>query len=187
MSDMSTREDTTREWTTVDKADWGEGPWATEPDKVQWIDEATGLDCLIHRGPQGALCGYVGLPPEHPCHGVVEDRVKVETDDGPDYPDVHGGLTYANLCVEGRPEGEGVCHVPESGRPANVWWLGFDCAHSWDFLPGMAARMRARGCDDGALWDQGPMETYRDIAYVKREVGKLAAQLVTATAAPERD
>lgn len=34
---------TERSYTTIDKADWGEGPWQTEPDKIQWVDEATGL------------------------------------------------------------------------------------------------------------------------------------------------
>ena len=40
--------------------------WLNEPDKANWIDEATGLDCMIHRGQSGALCGYVGVPESHP-------------------------------------------------------------------------------------------------------------------------
>src|SRR5437868_4216905 len=35
----------------------GPGPWWDEPDKVQWIDPATDLDCLAVRGPFGAWCG----------------------------------------------------------------------------------------------------------------------------------
>ena len=27
--------------------DWGEGPWNNEPDHAVWVDEATGLDCMI--------------------------------------------------------------------------------------------------------------------------------------------
>lgn len=53
-------------WTTVDKSDWPTGEWHQEPDKAQWIDQATGLDCLIVRGPFGALCGYVGVPQSSP-------------------------------------------------------------------------------------------------------------------------
>jgi len=173
----------TQEWTTVNKSDWGEGPWSTEPDKVQWIDEATSFDCLINRGPMGALCGYVGVPPEHPCHGVDNDRVKIATEGGLDYPDVHGGLTFSGFCHEGQPEGEGICHIPDSGRPANVWWLGFDCSHCWDFAPKIAARMRARDSDNADLWDQGHDDIYREIDYVKREVGNLAEQLVNGMAA----
>lgn len=48
------------------KESWGQGPWVSEPDKVQWLDEASGLPCLIVRGPMGALCGYVGVPEGHP-------------------------------------------------------------------------------------------------------------------------
>lgn len=55
---------------TIDKTGWGDGPWQSEPDKLQWQDEATGLPCLIVRGPVGALCGYVGVPTEHPAHGL---------------------------------------------------------------------------------------------------------------------
>lgn len=58
---------------TYDKAGWGEGPWQSEPDKRQWQDEATGLPCLIVRGPVGALCGYVGVPLEHPAYGLSCD------------------------------------------------------------------------------------------------------------------
>ncbi len=34
----------TKEWTTEDKSAWPRGPWDIEPDKIQWIDEATDLD-----------------------------------------------------------------------------------------------------------------------------------------------
>lgn len=57
----------------VDKSEWGPGPWQDEPDKRQWQDEATGLPCLIVRGPVGALCGYVGVPPDHPAYGLSYD------------------------------------------------------------------------------------------------------------------
>lgn len=54
----------------IDKSQWDEGPWKSEPDKVQWIDDKTGLYCMIIRGPVGALCGYVGVPEGHPFYGV---------------------------------------------------------------------------------------------------------------------
>lgn len=57
----------------VDKSEWGPGPWQSEPDKRQWQDETTGLPCLIVRGPVGALCGYVGVPPDHPAYGLAYD------------------------------------------------------------------------------------------------------------------
>lgn len=58
------------QWTTVDKSKWGDGPWANEPDKMQWVDPVTNLPCLIVRGPVGALCGYVGVPASHAAYGL---------------------------------------------------------------------------------------------------------------------
>jgi hypothetical protein len=158
----------TRSYTTIDKSGWPRGEWDHEPDKVQWIDEATGLDCLAVRQPRlGHWCGYVGLPPGHGCHGEDEGTVCVAGDGGPDHPDVHGGLTYASACQEGDDESSGICHVPAPGRPADVWWLGFDCAHSGDFSPG-AFRV------DGSPYDHG---TYCDLGYVRWQVKRLAGQL----------
>lgn len=126
---------TDRSYTTMDKSAWGPGPWQGEPDKMQWVDWETDLDCLIVRNHFGALCGYVGVPPEHPWHGV----------DGRDDIDVHGGLTYAASCQEGADEAEGICHVPAPGRSPDVWWFGFDCGHFHDIMPGMDAMDIDRG------------------------------------------
>ena len=60
--------------------------WDNEPDRLQWVDDATGLTCIIRRSPStGALCGYVGVPKQHKHYGVDEyGTINVE---------VHGGLT----------------------------------------------------------------------------------------------
>ena len=141
------------------KGDWGPGAWLNEPDKVQWIDETTGLDCLIVRNNGGALCGYVGVLPGHPWHGKGYSDIDCEL------ADVHGGLTVANKCHE-REDGLGICHVPQNGRPADVWWLGFDCAHCGDQSPAYER-----------TWDGG---TYRDVRYVTRECANLARQIAAA-------
>lgn len=57
----------------VDKASWPRGEWDNEPDKVYWIDNETGLPCLIIRGPVGSLNGYVGVPIYHPAYGLSYD------------------------------------------------------------------------------------------------------------------
>lgn len=161
-----------REWTTIDKANWGEGAWSHEADKYQWVDEATDLDCLIVRNHWGALCGYVGLPPAHPLHGLGYmdlDRLGAE-------PEVHGGLTFASACDEDAAEGKGICHIPEPGRPADVWWLGFDCGHAWDLAPGMRAHERDLGLPPMPTMP-GPGETYRDVTFVRAECASLARQL----------
>jgi hypothetical protein len=152
--------------------EWGEGPWNNEPDDGQWVDPTTDLDCMIHRGPMGALCGYVGVGRDHPMYGKQYMDIDVE---------VHGGLTYSNSCQEGSI----ICHVPEPGREHDIWWLGFDCAHAFDYAPGYKAQLRERAKDHPSLaraflegestWMR---EVYRDWEYVKDECAELALQLV---------
>jgi hypothetical protein len=153
------------------------GPWSEEPNKVQWVDEATGFDALIVRNMMGALCGYVGVPPTHPLYGKDYDDQVLEN------VDVHGGLTYANPCMKDDPDG--VCHVPEPGRPDDVWWFGFDCAHAWDVVPTMHGRgaledslFRVGNTLEAATTGHGMYDlTYRDIGYVKAECTSLAKQI----------
>jgi hypothetical protein len=149
----------------------GEQPWEGEPDKVQWIDPTTGYDCLILRNPLGALCGYVGVPPTHPFHGVDYGSCPEDCDEKwcSHRPDarvqVHGGITFNDFC-DPAEEGERICHVPAEGRPDKVWWFGFDCAHAFDLAPGMI-RFRI----------EEAMDTYRDITYAVGEIDGLALQL----------
>lgn len=177
------------------KSKYPQGPWHSEPDKVQWVDEDTGLDCLIVRNGLGALCGYVGLPEGH--------RLFAECYDGMDDIGVHGGLTFSGYCDEPLSfeewvamddddgmflwrkqkerglevgstyqeyldwhEANSICHIPEPEKPSKVWWLGFDCAHCYDLVPGM-----------GPSFSYNPRDRYRDLEYVKGEVRILARQL----------
>jgi hypothetical protein len=158
----------------TDRSKWPSGPWDGEPDKRVWVDEATDLDCMIRRGPSGVWCGYVGVPPSHPWHGkgYAECAESIDHDgDGtwsycdhsPSHRlDVHGGLTYADSCDDEGNEATAICHVPQPGREADVWWFGFDCGHSWDESP---------------AYRYGYGGTYKDIAYVTRECERLAEQL----------
>lgn len=155
---------TEQTWTHPDRAEEHgltvPGPWDDEPDKVQWVDEVTDLDCLAVRNHSGAWCGYVGLLSGHPAldHDFLYGEVSV-----------HGGITYGPRPCDGEaPEGHGICHVPLPGRPADVEWTGFDCGHAWDIRPGT---LRYYEPFDGAI--------YRDLAYVKAEVSKLAEQLAS--------
>jgi hypothetical protein len=141
-----------------DRSTWPPGPWDNEPDLVEWRDAHTGYPCLVVRGPVGALCGYVGVPPGHPAHGKDYDDVPL----GDGYP--HGGLTYSRACA-----GD-VCHVPLPGEPDEVWWLGFDCAHSRDVCPGLLFI-------GGRVRPIFPGEVYKPIRYVQGECTELAAQL----------
>lgn len=144
----------------VDKSDWGDGPWQQEPDRVDW--HHAGLPCLMVRGPlTGSWCGYVGVPPSHPCYGKGYNDLDVE---------VHGGLTYAAAC-----DGERICHVPAPGESDETFWFGFDTGHSWDVSPAMDARIRSYGLPPSSGLIDGT--TYKDVAYVRAETEKLADQL----------
>lgn len=152
----------TKEYTFIDKSLWGVGPWSTEPDKIQFSDEATGLPCLIVRTPHsGHLCGYVGVAEGHPYFGKDYDHAECE---------VHGGLTFADFCQEKSKE-HGICHIPGPGEPDRVWWLGFDCAHGGDASPARQSRELLK------LYVRDSSDVYRTVAYVRGECAKLAAQL----------
>lgn len=159
-----------REWTFQDKSEWGDGPWNAEPDKMQWTDEATGLPCLFVRNHMGGLCGYVGVPEGH-------RDFQLSYNDCSPY-DVHGGLTFAAFCREpakGEPN-HSICHVPGEGEPDRVWWLGFDCGHGGDLLPGMNHQLRRAGMGYGFLGG----EIYRDVPYVREQCTELARQIKAA-------
>lgn len=190
---------------TIDKSKWGKGPWQKEPDRMEW--EHKGLPCLIVRGPVGAWCGYVAVPPSHPWHGIgysdcvkgcppVEPKPLEPIGDKPvpgsiqdwhlkrkhfacgaDYqpghtPEsiikVHGGLTYADFC-----QGH-VCHIPKPGKPDNVYWFGFDCAHFGDVCP----KYEELGKQIGYRFEAMLGGRYWNVEHVRAEVERLADQLI---------
>jgi hypothetical protein len=58
-----------------DKHLWGDGPWVTEPDRVQWLDEETGYWCLARRNwHTGGWCGYVAISPSHPYFHKIDRK-----------------------------------------------------------------------------------------------------------------
>jgi hypothetical protein len=140
----------------IDKSTWGEGPWQTEPDELDWTDAVTGLRCRILRNPRmGMLCGYVEVPPEHPLFGRHYDGVNARVE-------VHGGATFAE---------------EEDG----LWWIGFDCGHTWDIAPGMDAMLppyvRER--------NRGRPVVYRSFDYVHDQCTALAWQIHQLAEKPE--
>jgi len=68
-----------------------------------------GVRFIVMRGPF-ALCGYVGIPSEHPLAGHDYDNIPVEA---------HGGLTFG-------AEGDGL-------RPKGFYWYGWDYGHAGDY------------------------------------------------------
>lgn len=165
------------------KSELPPGPWQDEPDKAVWVDPDTGLDCLINRSRMGNWCGYVGVAEGHPLFGYgYSEHVKPcptgEPESCWDCPtperelSVHGGLTFAAACQETEDPAEGICHAPEAGRPAHIWWFGFDCAHSGDLVPTMYRSLPA-SLREG--------EQYRDLDYVRSECADLAKQVAAWT------
>lgn len=166
----------------LDKTGWGSGPWQEEPDRVYWIDATTDYDCLILRSPtSGSLCGYVGVPSGHPAYGQDYNAVNVN---------VHGGLTYGARCQENGL----ICHTARSGRPDDVYWLGFDCSQAFDIMPAIKGKLldelenpifayQISGTSEPTRYghmsygSESWRDTYRDLAYVINEVEGLAAQL----------
>lgn len=134
-----------------------EKPWETEPDHVEF--EHVGYPCILHRGPVGAWCGYVGIPSTHPFY-KKEYNSDLEVD-------VHGGLTYASECQGA------ICHKVAEGETDDRWWFGFDCSHYGDLWPGSSSLIFDIMNAGGPLRDG----VYRDIDYVTAETKKLAEQL----------
>jgi len=115
--------------------------WETEPN--EWSGEL----CHARRNPTTLTwCGYVGIPAGHPWHGM----------DGDDIPaDVHGGITWADR------------YLPWA-EPDGLYWIGFDCAHSYDFMPGI---------QQTALLADG---TYKNLSFVQDQIRSLMEQAVHA-------
>lgn len=160
-----------------------DGPWLGEADKLSWIDPATGFECILMReNPDGFLSGYVGVPVSHPLFGWEHEAVTVDIG-----IDVHGGLTYSQICQDGPSpqrslsrEARRICHVIVGHAPLQHasahrageghWWFGFSCDQVYDIVPGRQRdRPRFMAAETSA--------EYRDDAYVVREILILAAQL----------
>jgi hypothetical protein len=148
----------TLEYSFVDKSDWSDGPWKTEPDKIQYMDEVTGLPCLIVRARlSGALCGYVGVGPDHMCYSIHYNYLE-------DLPS-HGGITFTGRCQNHE---HGVCHIVEASESDDIWWIGYDCSHFMDVSPCFDTLFQSNLFKDSI---------YRTIDYVKEVNRQLALAL----------
>ncbi len=94
---------------------WGEGEWVDEEDTVEFYYKDYKCRVVRCAALEGALLNKVFGG--HLC-GYVQLHETEETSVEFDY-DVHGGITYQ------QKEDDGLI------------WVGFDCAHSFDFIPSM--------------------------------------------------
>lgn len=139
----------------------GDGPWAGEYEKIAWVDPTYGLHCTILRLASGALSGWVAVDPDHPLFGFSHDAMPAEL-----ALRVHGGINQARACDESGPETVKVCH-PTEHRGDALWWFGFSCDRTYDFVPGTGSQ--ALAAENG--------QTYRTEGYVFEQCNSLARQL----------
>ena len=143
---------------------FGECEWVDEPDAVSFKHQ--GFDSKVLRmhfkdGPNhifgGFLNGYVRIPKDHVYYKKEYDDIECE---------VHGGLTYCQAELDG-------------------WWIGFDCAHTFDIVPSMELlyahdedmiKIRAK-YPFSSVWKR----SYKNINFVIEECKKLAEQMHNAS------
>lgn len=125
----------------------GEGEWIDEFDITEW--EYRGYIGYVKRQFRmrfgGHLCGYVFIPEGNKSYDVADLDI-----------DVHGGITYDEK--------------KESGRV-----IGFDCAHSGDYLPSMEVDSPKDEEGNGFCTRLG--DVYRDMEYCLGECRKMVDQI----------
>jgi len=125
--------------------------WETEPDDLTF--EFHGFRCRVFRQSYGHLCGYLAIPEDHPWRSADGPWQKGFWKLNTIGVEVHGGITFSGWLVDEDP---------------NQFWVGFDCAHSNDFVPEMPWGVLGGGLE------------YRNVAFVKNELQKLALQALNA-------
>jgi hypothetical protein len=156
----------------IDKSSWGAGSWTNEPDRVEWIDQATGMLCIASRHPEhGSWCGYVAINPAHPLHGKSFTEVNLTAH--------RDRVNFAGRASDT----ENLLHLTRPGEPELFWWFGFDCAHGGDYCPrlhglmfGITIMPEEMKRDEIARLQSGGM-VYRPLSYVMFQCTELALQL----------
>lgn len=127
------------------------GEWTHEPDRHLFY--RLGFQMLAQRGHMGSLCGYIRVTADHPWANYVRSDLDVRC---------HGGVTWCG----GAPSLE-----TQDGDQDTTTWIGFDCAHAGDVIPGMPSTrgMRMR-------WSSRARNQYRNLRWVMNECIDLAYQ-----------
>lgn len=201
----------------IDKSSWGPGPWDHEPDVLRYVIDGFACFVnrpTLHGALCGYVAIPPGHPwhgkdhddiheadPDLEVHGGLtfsnltsgdyrfvpscfcpdEAEFQAAIEKSPD--DDTTRLVYADwLCEEGRYEDEMLMR-----QNPELWWIGFDCAHAFDFQPGMAAHTgrsyHGHNLETGSGSGLHSGEVYRDLNYVKGEIAKLAARAKRAAGA----
>ena len=153
---------------------WGKGPWVDEPDELIWTDKNTGYDLAIARNSLGNLCGYVCVnknkfyPFKNGIKAVRKENIVNKTFNIKEIEKLyspHGGVTYIESYLRLHNFSE------VSGR---YYWIGFDCAHWGDLVPGLISILNNSEFNQKHDTD---FSTYRDVSYVKKQCELLAKEI----------
>ncbi len=176
--------------------EWKRLPSVEETKKIDevWVDEETGLLCLMRKTEFGSLCGYVGIDRTHPWAGkeygdcllpTAKPRGEKPSDREPMFP--HSPLKMSERMIKDLAKklicDEDYCgHTVESMIEvhggvtfageweefggSDIWWFGFDCAHYMDLVPGLASGL--------SIANHG---TFKDENFVTREIEAMAKQI----------
>lgn len=155
---------------------------------------------IVKHESLGTLCGYIGVPPCHPWYGQDHDGIgRLHVHGGLTYHshEQHGHPTQiAYLQHKADEMDKSSSNLPNfyrrnldaakeakpgPGYPCDtgqdVWWLGFDCGHLGDLVPGPdnppaeSAHLYPLGGGEGS---------YKDEAYVRQEIEGLVRQAAEA-------
>lgn len=146
---------------------WGEGEWVNEPDLVSF--EHMGIQCKVLRMGDakepfdkyfhvfgGYLNGYVAIPSDHPYYQKKYEDMDIEC---------HQGLTF--------------------GKYSDAHWIGFDCAHSGDYVPSTEHWMQECRDRDEVLKKRSNLhdspifkQIYRNIQFCIDQCKHIAEQLI---------
>ncbi len=151
----------------VDRSDWqsvgDKYPWVMEPDELCFVSHD--YLCAITRTRLGNLCGYVSIPVDHIYYGKHHNAIFPHVD-------IHGGLSYSGF-NEFRE-----IFYPEP--PNLLWWFGYDCAHAYDLVPGLAHSQLMQSKGIKYPRGIGTEPTYKTIAFCKLQCTRMARQLKNA-------
>lgn len=138
--------------------------WEDEPD---YLEGSYGdVPWFIQRQPiLKHLCGYIVVNEHHPWYGQLFIY------DGNDII-VHGGITYTDDKLPGSGEVKERANTT-STKFAGGWFIGFDCSHAWDYVPGLDSLLHG----DMHFYDNLDVE-YRTIEYVRAQCELLAQQAI---------
>jgi hypothetical protein len=152
-------------FTSQNKLDWfGYGEWVEEPDEVEFtykLYECCVTRCILPEPSTmdvnifgGHLCGYVRIPNDHPYLHKRYQQMDISC---------HYGLTF------------GECSVGH--------WIGFDCAHSSDYVPSLQKFWWKMKEDVhplvwNALKNSDSHKTYKNISFCVQQCIEIVNQLI---------